>query len=359
MALKDLLQKLGKERNEPCLTISLNTHRTHPDNARDVILLKNLLNEAEERVINEFDKRRVAALLSKIATVQSRIDVNYNLDSLHLFLSNDTEEIVKTPWPIHKNQVHISGSFAVRPLINAYTRSEPYLIMLLSQSGAHLYEAINDGIIKEIKNNDFPFTENIQTIFYAERTSDPEYVDDLIRGYFNKIDKALVKVYNETDLNCVVVCTTNNYSLLMQVADKPNAYHGYVNISYNKRAPHQIVQQTWELVKGLQQQRKTEAIKDVKEAVSRGKVLTDLQEIYQAAIDGRGDLLIVHNDFVQPVLMIGDRNFDLIDDPLSPGAIDDISSNIAWEVLMKRGKTVFTTQEEVKDLGEIVLKTRY
>ncbi|MEO8711196.1 MAG: hypothetical protein ABI405_03680 [Parafilimonas sp.] len=359
MSLKTLLLQLATETNNPCVTISLNTHRTHPDNAQDEIVLKNLLKEAEERVIKEFGKKTTAELLQKIATVQNEIDVNYNLDSLHIFLSNNTKEIVKLPWPVPQNTVHIAQSFSVRPLIKAYSRSEDYLVMVLSQSGVHLYEAVNDGIIREIINNDFPFTENIPPIFYPEKTSDPKYVDDLIKNYFNAVDKALVKVHHETDLNCVVVCTVDNYSLLTKVADKPNVYYGYVNIDYNKRAPHQIVQQTWKLIQSLQHQRKTEAIKEAKEAVAQGRVITDLQEIFQAAIDGRGDLLIVHNDFAQPVLMTGDRTFDVIENPASPGVIEDITSNIAWEVLAKKGRTIFTTQDEIKDLGDIVLKTRY
>ena len=87
--------------------------------------------------------------------------------------------------------------------------------------------------------------------------------------------------------------------------------------------------------------------------------MTDLQEIFQAALDGRGDLLMVHQDFSQAVLMTGDRTFELIDDRTTPNAIDDITSNIAWEVLSKKGKVFFTSQEEIKELGNIVLKTRY
>jgi protein tyrosine/serine phosphatase len=63
MTIRQKLEALATEKNTPCVTISLNTHRTHPDNAQDVILLKNLLKEAEERVIKEFDKRPVSSLL--------------------------------------------------------------------------------------------------------------------------------------------------------------------------------------------------------------------------------------------------------------------------------------------------------
>lgn len=35
----------------------------------------------------------------------------------------------------------------------------------------------------------------------------------------------------------------------------------------------------------------------LKEAAGTGKVLTDLQEIFQASLDDRGELLIINNDF--------------------------------------------------------------
>ncbi|MBN2522653.1 MAG: hypothetical protein JXB24_05230, partial [Bacteroidales bacterium] len=102
-----------------------------------------------------------------------------------------------------------------------------------------------------------------------------------------------------------------------------------------------------------------EAIGEMKEAIAHGKGLTGLQDIYQAAIDGRGDLLIVHENFAQAVIMKNEKTFELASKSSQPDAIDDITSVIAWEVLSKNGRVVFTTQETVKELGEIALKTRY
>ena len=69
--------------------------------------------------------------------------------------------------------------------------------------------------------------------------------------------------------------------------------------------------------------------------------------------------MIVHQDVVQPVMMNSERTFNLIEDPSTPEAIDDITSNIAWEVLSQKGRIIFTSQDEIKELGNIVLKTRY
>jgi len=357
MTIKQKLEVLATEKNTPCVTISLNTHRTHPDNAQDIIQLKNLLKEAEERVVNEFGKRPVASLLEKLSAIE--IDANYNLESLHIFLSNNTKEIMKLPWSTQKNSVQISDSFGIRSLIKSLNRSEEYLILLLSQNGVTLYNAVNDGISNEIKNDDFPFLENPYYVIDHEKRSDSKTMDNMVREYFNKVDKAVVKMYNETGLNCIVICTEDNYSRLMQVADKPTIYHGYANIDYNKTDTHHFAKQGWEIVKHLQHNRRAEAISEIKEAAGHGNVLTDLQEIYQASIDGRGDLLMVYEDFAQPVHMTSKRTFKLETDTTKPDVIDDITSNIAWEVLSKKGRVFFTRQDEIKDLGKIVLKTRY
>jgi hypothetical protein len=359
MTLKQKLEALATEKNTPCVTISLNTHRTHPENVQDIILLNNLLKEAEKRVVKEFDKISVSSLLKKISSIENEIDVNYNLDSLHIYMSNDTKEIIKSAWPLNENSVHISDAFNIRSLIKSYNRSEEYFILLLSQSGVSLFNAINDEIINEIRNNDFPFAENSYYNTHSDKGSDSKHLDDLVREFFNIVDKAVVKINHETGLNCVVICTEDNYSRLMQVADKPSIYHGFVHINYNNTNAHHLAKQGWEIIKNLQLKQRNEAIDEIKEAVGHGSVLTDLQEIYQASVDGRGDLLIVSQDFAQAVHMTSDRTFELETDINKPNSIDDITSKIAWNVISKNGRVIFTTLDEIKVLGKIVLKTRY
>lgn len=357
MSLFDQLQHLATERNTPCVSISFNTHRTHPDNTGDEVMLKNLLKEAEERVTAEYGKRPVASLLEKIQNVSADIDVKYNLDSLDIFLSNDTQEIVRSAWSTNNEGVFISDSFAVRSLIKTFNRSESYLLMVISQSGVQLYEALNDVIVQEIKNDDFPFTETLSTL--GDRASDAKHVDDGVREFLNKVDKALVKVHQENNLNCVVICSEENYGRLKQVANKPSVYIGSAAVEQNNTTVDQVVKQSAVIIEAMQHERRSKAIEEMKEAVAQGKVLTNLQEIYQASIDGRADLLIVHQDFNQAVVMKDERTFDTIEDATQPNAIDDITSTIAWEVLSKKGRVFFTSQDEIKDLGEIVLKVRY
>lgn len=359
MALKDKLIKLANERNKPSVTISLNTHRTHPDSLKDEILLKNLLNEAEKRVIEEYGKRPAASLLEKIATVGNEINRDYNLDSLHIFLSNDTKEIIKITWPTHEDKVQIGETFDIRSIIKAYNRVEEYYILVLSQGGVNLYEAMNDVIIIEIKNEYFPFGPNPNYPGDAELKSNAKLMGDLVKEYFNDVDKAMVKAHNELALPCVVIGTEDNYSRLLEVADKLDIYLGHRPIDYNNTANHHLAQQGWEVMKQKMHEERAEAIDEMREAIGTGKVLTDIAEIYRAAIDGNGDMLIVYEEFSQPAKIVDERTIELADDPMAEDVVEDITSTIAWEIMSKKGRVIFTCQEEIKELGEIVLKTRY
>ena len=289
---REKLETLAFENSNPCVTISMNTHRTSPDNLEDIAGLKNLLNEAHERVVDEYGNHPVTGLLEKIDNLEKEIDVNYNLDSLHIFLSNSTKEIVRSSWPVLHDAVHVSGNFAIKPLIKDFNRTVDYHILVLSQSGVQLLHAINDGIVGEIKNDDFPFVKNPHVLTDKDKLSDGKKVDNMVREFFNKIDKAVVRVHHKTCMKCVVICTEANYSLLMQVADIPAIYLGYASLNYSNTTNHTIALDAWQIVREYQKKSRTLAISEMKEAAGHGKVITDLTEILRAVKEGRGDLLI-------------------------------------------------------------------
>lgn len=356
---KEKLEKLASERSNPCVTISMNTHRTNPDNQKDVIELQKLLKEAHDHVVNEFGQYEVNNLLEKIDHLEEEIDVDYNLDSIHIFLSDSTTEIVKSSWPTLKNTVSVAENFVIKPLIKDFNRMEEYLILVLSQTDVRLLHAINDGISGEIKNDDFTFAKNPYFLADLDKSSDGKQIDNLVREFFNQIDKALVKIHYKTDMNVVVICTENNWSRLKQVADKPSIYLGNVSMNYNDTGNHSLAAEAWKIVVAIQEEGRAKAIQEMKEAAGHGKMITELSHILYAVKEGRGDLLITNDDYHQAVKMTGVNTFELATDVTLPGVIDDITSDIAWEVISKKGRAIFTNSEEFKSIGNIALKVRY
>ena len=205
MGIKDQLLVLANEKNSPCITIAFNTHRTSPDNLQDPIKLKNLAKEAEDRLLKEYDKREVADLLEKLNELPDQLEVNKNLESLNIYLSKDTFEYIRTTWPVINEGVWVDDSFAIRPLIKAVNRNTEYLVLYLTKKGVHLYEALNDSIVKEVENEDFPYTESSYNLTHLFSETDQQ--SNKLKEFYNQVDKAVQRANPDGHLFCLVVAT--------------------------------------------------------------------------------------------------------------------------------------------------------
>jgi hypothetical protein len=268
--------------------------------------------------------------------------------------------VYKSALPVSGVTVQMDDSFHLGHLIKAMNRTTTYALAVISQAGVHVYKAVNDHLIEEIRNDFFPFGENPHYLTHSDKKSDGKQVDTLVREWLNKVDKAFVELYNETQLPIALVCTEDNYARLQQVADRLSIYlPSYSSINYNELEPHQLVAQAWTVVQKVQLQDRLTAIEEVKEAVSTGKLLTDLQEIFQAVTEGRGDILLIDETFSQPVKWTSDRTFEYVTDATAPDILDDITGLLAQEVVGKKGRVIFTEKDQMGDLGAIALKVRW
>lgn len=359
MSEEKLLQTLIRTQDEICVTISVNTHRTHPDNLNDRIKIKNFTKEAIDRLLEKFEKRTVSNIIERLEQIEQKIDVNYNLESLHLLISDTVTEVFRSSWETNQEGVHIGSNFAVRPVIKEIGRQTHYLIMLLSQSGIKLYTALNGSIVQEVQNEEFPIDENRFYNTFPDRSTDAKHLDDLLREYLNRADKALINYSNKEKLKTLVFCTEDNYSKLMQVADRPSVYYGYLPIDYNNVEQHHLEARAWDFMKQELERKNEDYFRELESAIGQGLVLTDLQEIYRAVQDGKGDFLIVQESFHQAVKLVSDRDIEIVENHVGKNIVDDISNLLALFVEERGGQTLYVPEIPNPECRPIALKIRY
>ena len=116
-----------RDRGYPCLTITLPTHRTAPDNHQDPIRLKNLVRQATERRAGELGKREVAAVVGQLEQLADGIAHDHNLDGLALFVSADLAQGYRLPFALPERVV-VEDRFFTRDLVYALNRSPRYWV---------------------------------------------------------------------------------------------------------------------------------------------------------------------------------------------------------------------------------------
>lgn len=352
------LKKLKDISSKCCVTISLETHRTKPDNQKDEVVLKNLVKEAEERLYEEFDKRFVWPIMEKLNGLVEEIDHNYNLEGLVLFVNEDIADFTRLPIKV-ENRTVVDNTFATRDLVRALHLESSYYVLVLSRDEARMIEAHNDQVVQELGA---PFPIMNETLFVTSKAeaSVSQRETSLVQEFFNRVDKMVNEVVNNNPLPVIIATETSNFSEYQQVADRKERILGHINKNRNNEKAHHIVPDAWKVVKGILKERNEARRKELSEAVSSGKFLSDMNDIWQAILAGRGQTLYIEKGFYQPAELNGD-GLVLLDanEAHQPGVIDDIIDEMIEHNLRKGGDNVFLDKEDLKDFNGLGLITRY
>lgn len=354
-----LLQKI---RAYPCLTIILPTHRTAPGSRQDHLLLKNLIAEATHRLLGEFNKRDAEALLKRLEDLTAAIDFKHSLDGLALFVNRDFARAFQLPFPV-RERVVIDETFATRDLVYALNHSVRYWVLALSEKPTRLYEGTNDVLV-EIKEKGFPMVHEgpggeapLPGGFGIRRSA---IRDEYLLKFFRKVDSALKAFLAEDDLPVILAGVDRHLAFFNEVTAHPHAIIGTLTGNHDKTPPHELSKLAAPILETHLAEKRREAMAQLDKAVGEKKAASTVRDVWVFAHEGRGDLLLVEEDFHYPARLDGDgKNILPADDPAAPDAIDDAVDEIIEEVLNKKGKVVFVENGQLSAHGRIALTLRY
>jgi len=351
------INKIKSIQTNPAVTIYMNTNRTFPENNQDSIKLKNLISEAEKRLIREEGKNEAVQIINKLKDFASEINHNYNLDSLIVFVSSDFFEFIRLPVKV-KDNVIIDDKFATKILIRSMLQTENYYIICISRKIVRLIDAINDTVVAEINDGTFPFRNDSYIDSDDIRKAWASTNDNLVKEFFNKADKLFQNYYLKNPMPLVIAGDVRNISFYNEIANKKEIIIGHIEGSFDNNKANEIVKQTSEVINKYILDKQENAIEELAAAKKEQKLLVDLKDIYLAAKEGKGLKLLVEKNYFQPAI-VENNVLILKDDPAEPGVTDDIINEIIDFVIQFGGSVMFLQIDQMKDYNKIALVTRY
>ncbi len=357
--MKESLKRLSSIEAPVCVTIILNTHKTHPENQQDSIVLKNLITQTDQRLQKEYGldvAKRYVASLEKLA---GSINHSHNDLGLMLFVNDDVAEYLRLPVQLH-NRVILDTTFATRPIVRALKRDTDYYVLVLSKGRARLIEASSDTVVQEITEGDFPFTDNDLHALSKPETALSARMTNLTKEFFNRIDKAVNKVIKENPFSVAIYSEETNYKLYLHEADYPNTILGHITLTNFEDKASNIVKEIWPSIKQLAIEKERARVSELEQALNSGKYLSDLNEIWSAVNDGRGRTIFVEEGYIQPVREENNA-FTLItaEEISSKDDINDIVDEMIEQNLKFGGDVVFLEKGSLDKFNKLALVTRY
>ena len=354
-----LLQQIS---SYPSLTITMPTYRSSTENLRDGIRVKNLVTEAANRLLKEFSKREIAPLLDRLDRLVESVDFNNSMDGLVLLVNHDYSRAVQLPFTI-KERVVVDETFLTRDLIFALNRTPRYWTLVLSEKPTRLFEGTRDSLV-EIQDGGFPIThegpggeQSLPGGFGIKKSA---YRDEYHRKFFRKVEAALKPYMAEDPLPLAVVGVDRFLAFFNEVTNYKDSILTTLQGSHDKTTAHELSKLVWPLVKdGLTEQRQ-KVFSDLDKAVGERKFASSIGEVWKMANEGRGQLLLVEENFHYPA-RVDETGMHLTpaDDEKAPDVVDDAVDEIIEMVLSKQGKVVFVEDGQLDKHQRIALILRY
>ncbi|MDP2244737.1 hypothetical protein [Pseudomonas sp.] len=367
--LKSVLIDLKARQTDPAISVLMPTHRTFPDNKQDTITLKNLVKQAEERLLDTMDKREVWPIMELINAQVDAHDHSHNLDGLALFAGADGANIVLLPFAVNERAI-IDSSFATRDIVRGLFDSVSYFIVVVSREYARLIHAYNDRPVHEFDRNTqvqgypFPIKNNSLYSTSGHDRSQAPSEDNLLKEFLNVADKSLQEIQGKRGsdrLPVIVIGDARNVALFKELSDRPDDIVGEVTNSPDLEADiTALVADAQPTVDLYRASLESKAMDQLGQARGADRLLTDLSAIYQAVTAGNAERLYVRRGYIQAGTIDADaRTITAHDDGAAEGVTDDVIDELIEQVQAMGGDIAFLSAETLGDAAPLTLQTRY
>ena len=354
-----LLQQI---RQYPSITITMPTHRTAPQNRQDPVRLKNLVTEATNRLLSEFSRREVEVVLNRLDRLATDVDFRTTTDGLALFANQDFGRITYLPFPA-KERVAVDETFATRDLVYGLNHSSRYWVLVLSEKPTRLYEGANDMLV-EIQGEGFPMTHTGRggesALPGGKGVRRSALRDEVHRQFFRQVDAAFKPFHTDDPLPLIVIGVDRYLSFFNEVSAHTGAIAGTIQGNHDKTSAHQLSQLAWPLVEQHLAAERQGAPDRLEKAINDRRFASTVGEVWRLALEGRGETLLVEEDFHYPARVDATgMHITPADDATAPDVIDDAVDEIIETVIDKGGKVIFLPNGDLEQHQRITLILRY
>ncbi|HEV8194350.1 MAG TPA: hypothetical protein VGP82_23105 [Ktedonobacterales bacterium] len=346
----------------PSVSLLLPTHRTAPDNQQDPIRVKNLVSEAETRLLAEFTRREIAPILTRLGTLVDEIDYRYMLDGLALFANRDIGRTFLLPFA-PRERVVVDASFATRDLVYALNRSPRYWVLALSEQPTRLYEGNRETLV-EVRDAGFPLTHTgpggATRLPGGIGVNRSAYRDDAHRQFFRRVDTAYAEIAADDELPLAVAGVDRLRAFFNEVTSHGSDIIATLAGSYDSTPAPELAQLVWPPVRDALAEGRAKSLEELDVAVGARKYASGIQPVWRMAQEGRGSKLLVEQDFHSPAQADASGIRLLPEgDSQGPQVLDDAVDEVIEAVLEKGGKVVFTEPGTLGMHQRIALILRY
>jgi hypothetical protein len=314
MLSRDELKDLTERRNGACVSIFMPTHRAGNETRQDPIRLKNLLREAEQRLVAGGIRDPEAQRLLEPARRFLRKTSFWvqQGDGLAVFISPEVFRHYSMPLSF-RERVVVGDRFHIKPLLPLLDGDGRFYVLALSQSRIRLLQGTRYSVVeielegvpgsideilkyedpeKSIQFRTHQTAEGTGAMFHGHGLVESN-VKDYIRRFFLQVDKGLREFLRDERAPLVLAGVDYLHPIYREANTYPHLVEAGIAGNADELRPEELHARAWTVIRPLFLKVQEEAAARYRALAGTGKATGDIKLIVPAAYHGRVETLFV------------------------------------------------------------------
>ncbi len=365
---KELIQELLTTEEEPCLSLYMSTDRTHPENLRNPIKFKNLVNQMEESLLQKYSANEVEAYLEPFEDLAKDNNVwNDTKDGLAVFSTKEMFKVVVLDKSVEELAM-VADSFHTKPLRQYLQSVDHFHLLGLTLHDIQLFKGDRYSLCEIELTDDIPITitdalgdeltdkhttvgsyggigGDNSTMHHGHGGKKVETEKDAER-FFRVVANTIYEHFSKpTGWPLILAALPEHHNLFHKVNKNPLLLANGIEINPSSVSPEQLAKMAWEIMKPEYDLKLDSLVARFEQARANGKGSDDYKTVAVAAVEGRVETLIVESDRIIPVritnLVTGNTQKKDLINPKVDDLLDDMG-----ELVIKMGGQVMVLPTE-------------
>jgi hypothetical protein len=372
----DILDRLFSGKKGPCLSIIVPLHKLSRERMLNAEIFRKAIHKAKslvkrKEIDNSISNDIAETLQAKLQELAKTFNPDSAMNGIGLFIAPHVAEVVHFPFPV-KEKIILDKTFETRDLFYLKQLMAPYYVLALAKKGVHLYAAQGDHFT-EIKDGHFPMKYE-EEYEYERATVGTSYgfsqkgfekdksavVKMRLESFFKEAGTHLASYLNKNHHALIIAGTKDMITEFKSQSVLSKKIDGEVIGSFKESDLFPLQTKAYASMIKHQKEEIKNKITEFAEKDTLKHLAKGIQEVWQAAHEGRGMTLLVEKDYTQSSYLQDGNPLLHLRAPkgkytLVPDAVDDIIET----VVEKGGKVFFTEEKKLNSFDSIALLLRY
>jgi Bacterial archaeo-eukaryotic release factor family 7 len=377
----DELAILTAEGGTDCVSIYMPTYKMSAETLQNPIRFKNLMREAEEKLIaNGLRPQDARDLLIPAQELDEYEFWQHQSDGLAIFISKNLFSYYTVPLDFQELVV-VTDRFHLKPLMSLLTGDGQFYILALSQNLVRLFQGTRYSV-REIELEDVPTSiaealkyddpeKNLQfhtgtsqggggdraAVFHGHGAGNDDNKDNILR-YFRKVNEGLQELLKGQKAPLVLAGVDYLLPIYKQANSYPNLIEEGITGNPDQLKASELHAEAWQIIQPYFEAVQDEAVAYYQANLGTGKTANSIQEVVPAAYYQRIESLFVP---------VGDQKWGMFNPETSnlqmhpqpePGD-EDLMDLAAIHTILNGGTVYAVAPEQVPGDAQVAAVLRY